>query len=617
MNDLKNVDHLDDHVDAEIISCLSLVKPRSFFLFAGAGSGKTRSLVNALDHVRDKLGSELRLSNRRVAVITYTKAARDEIIRRTQFDPIIAVSTIHAFAWSVIGGFNHDIREWLRVKLALDIADLEAKEKTGRKGTKASIERIADIAAKTRRLERLDSIRCFVYSPDSDNRSRDSLSHSEVLSITGAFIQNKPVLRDMLKDGYPFILVDESQDTNKNIVDALFSLQASHPNKIALGLLGDMMQRIYGDGKAGLGDELPADWAKPVKRLNFRCPRRIVRLINKIREATDKQVQLPCSKAIEGHVRMFILPANTHDKPGVEEQIRKQMEVVTGDSSWALPGGSKDLILEHRMAARRLRFDELFVALSSYTPFYTGLLDGTLPALTLFSEQVLPLIDADQDKFAVARIMRKCSPLLSAETLEKAQDESRQLALAAAAAAALQAVGKDSSATFGKLLNEVARTGIFQIPDVLRGAIGVAASTEPLTNDEDEQRSDRDKAIEQFLGVPFVQIRPYLDYVSHAATFDTHQGVKGLEFPNVLVIMDDTEARGFLFKYEKLFGGSSGEDSTTAATRRLFYVTCSRAARSLCLVAYSENPDRVRQHVIDHGWFDQDEVEMGVNLSTL
>src|SRR4051812_25429725 len=93
-----DVDKLDDHVDDEITSCLRLDKPRSFFLFAGAGSGKTRSLVNALHHVRESLGPTLRLRKQRVAVVTYTKAARDEIIRRTEFDSIIAVSTIHAFA---------------------------------------------------------------------------------------------------------------------------------------------------------------------------------------------------------------------------------------------------------------------------------------------------------------------------------------------------------------------------------------------------------------------------------------------------------------------------------------------------------------------------------------
>jgi DNA helicase-2/ATP-dependent DNA helicase PcrA len=610
--EMLQADHIDDHVDREIIDCLSLDAPKSFFLFAGAGSGKTRSLVNALDYVRKNLGPTLRLRNQRVAAITYTKAARDEIIRRTQFDPIISVSTIHAFAWSVIEGFTHDIREWLRVELAKDIADLHEKEKKGRKGSKASAERIADIEAKTQRLTQLDSIKRFIYSPDADNRGRDSLSHSEVLEITGCFIRTKSVMQRILKDGFPFILVDESQDTNRHIVEALFALQEANRGGFALGLLGDMMQRIYGDGQPGLGESLPADWATPTKKLNFRCPRRVITLINKIRESTDKQLQVPCSQAIEGHVRMFILAADTREKSAVEKAIAQQMAGLANDPEWTAENGSKNLILEHRMAARRLGFDEMFAPLYSYKQFGTGLLDGTLPVVTLFSGRVLPLVDAKDDKFATARIVRASSPLLSADALRSAKDEIEQLKKAQAAVDSLLRLFEDkASPTFGQVLGEVANSGIFAIPDSLRPAIGKTVVM-TLDEEDDDQRTERDQAIEQFLAAPFDQIRPYVDYVTRKSNFDTHQGVKGLEFPRVMVIMDDFEARGFQFKYEKLFGGTTSEDATTAATRRLFYVTCSRAERSLCLIAYTDDPERVRKHVVGQGWFEAGEVQVGL-----
>jgi DNA helicase II / ATP-dependent DNA helicase PcrA len=88
-----------------------------------------------------------------------------------------------------------------------------------------------------------------------------------------------------------------------------------------------------------------------------------------------------------------------------------------------------------------------------------------------------------------------------------------------------------------------------------------------------------------------------------------------------MVIIDDRDARGFLFSYEKLFGTkeksdadrkneSQGAETTIDRTRRLFYVTCSRAVDSLAIVAYSEKPGMVKARVLAEGWFESDEVEV-------
>jgi DNA helicase-2/ATP-dependent DNA helicase PcrA len=103
-----------------------------------------------------------------------------------------------------------------------------------------------------------------------------------------------------------------------------------------------------------------------------------------------------------------------------------------------------------------------------------------------------------------------------------------------------------------------------------------------------------------------------MEYLSGEAHFDTHQGVKGLEFDRVMVIMDDAEARGFQFKYEDLFGGKAAGEKTVESTKRLFYVTASRAKESLALVAYSSAPDRVQHFLLQEDWFTADEVVVGV-----
>jgi len=76
-------DSIDDVVDDEIAKCLDLSAPISFFLFAGAGSGKTRSLVTALRYVQERLSAQLRSRGQRVAVITYHQCGK----RRDQEAP--------------------------------------------------------------------------------------------------------------------------------------------------------------------------------------------------------------------------------------------------------------------------------------------------------------------------------------------------------------------------------------------------------------------------------------------------------------------------------------------------------------------------------------------------
>ena len=114
-----------DKLRKTIAACLDLEKPKSFFLYAGAGTGKTRAVVEALDIFRGRYGTLFRWSGQKVAVITYTNAACDEIRHRIDFDPIFAVSTIHSFAWEQIRMYPHDISACLRVRLSKEISELQ------------------------------------------------------------------------------------------------------------------------------------------------------------------------------------------------------------------------------------------------------------------------------------------------------------------------------------------------------------------------------------------------------------------------------------------------------------------------------------------------------------
>lgn len=615
-----NID-ADADVEKEIAACLDLDSPRSFFLYAGAGSGKTRSLVNALEYIKQKNLTRLRLRGQQVAVITYTNAAREEIDRRLRFDPSFYVATIHSFAWKLIGGFNKDIREWLRTNIAEEISELKEAEAKGRAGTKASLTRLAQIQAKTDRLDRLDQIKTFSYNPAGDNRHRSALNHSEVIEICASFLSKKPLMQSILVNQHPFLFVDESQDTNKRIVDALFALQSAHPKSFSLGFIGDTMQRIYNDGKERIEDDIPKEWARPAKLLNHRSPERIVRLINKIRSQVDTQQQQARSDREEGLVRLFALQRSAADKPALEASARGYMASATGDAEWTNVKKCKILTIEHHMAARRMGFAALFEPIYAIDRFRTGLLDGSLPTVRFFSGSVLPLVKAAQrdDKFAIARIVREESPLLTSEILRSSVDQRSQVQLAHKATQSLIALFADGVPTCREILTNVSATGLFEIPEALRpfaAGIKEAASAEAEIADPVTEETN---ALDEFLNAPFSEVEPYADYIADRAEFGTHQGVKGLEFDRVMVVMDDEEARGFMFGYEKLFGAKEltpadkkneieGRDNSISRTRRLFYVTCSRARKSLALLIYCADPNAVRTHVLTNGWFDDGEV---------
>lgn len=620
-----NDDMVDDDVDEEIHRCLNLKTPQSFFLYAGAGSGKTRSLVKALDKIRSESRRYLTLHGQRIGVITYTKAACDEIKERTEFDSLIEVSTIHSFSWDLIKPYHFDIREWLRQNLEQEISDLEDKQLKGRPNTKASIDRENKIISKKARLENLRSVKRFTYNPNSDNYGKDALNHSEVISITSSFLNNKTTLQEMLIGKFPILLIDESQDTMAELMDALLVVQGKYRTRFCLGLFGDTMQRIYGHGKVNLENCIPPDWARPAKKMNHRCSGRIIRLINRIRSEVDDQEQQGRSDKSDGVVRFFIVPNENSGKSEIEAEIMRRMGEVSRNPDWK---PDKTLTLEHHMAARRIGFFELFAPLYAVDRFRTGLLDGTLPGLRFFTQYILPLVRSMRagDRFGAAAVVRKSSPLLDSRRLRNLTgfDQKKSLETAKKASDALLSLWENqTSPTLLDVLNTVATSGLFVIPEILE-PIAKRQDSESFQDAESEDEEDGDAALEAWDAVmmcSFEQVEKYDQYISGNSVFDTHQGVKGLEFQKVIVVVDDEEAKGFLFSYDKLFGVKKrtetdiknereGKDTSIDRTRRLFYVTCSRAEENLAIVAYSSNPKMLKEQVINRQWFEDSEVEI-------
>lgn len=633
----------DSGADATIRACLSLEQPRSFFLFAGAGSGKTRSLKDALEGLDTQTLTTLRKHSRKIAVITYTNAAADEITRRVKADPVFQVQTIHSFAWSLIEGRTADIRGWLASNLQTEIAEIQAAHAKGRAGN-AHDERVKKMASKAKRLERLAEIRTFTYAPVGDNFGRDALQHTEVIALAAHFLTESETFQNIVLARYPFILIDESQDTMKPLMEALLTFEARHRGRIALGLLGDTMQRIYTDGLRDL-DKRVGDFAQPAKQMNHRSRARIVDLANAIRRDDDGRQQRAREDKPGGTVRVFLAPSEGTDRAAFEASTRAEMARITGDPAWQNTQAIKTLTIERHMAAARLSFSELFEPLSKPDKLKDGFRDGTLPAMRLFTHRVLPLVAAQRngDAFAAMAVLRDSSPLVDAKGIRAGRgDQATGLDAARAGVAALMKLFEyERDPNCAEVLAVVAVHGLFPIPDQLRPCLPdenpVAQGMADILTELDHLFDELDlttpeaqpptettitEAWTQALKAPFSQVASYLAYVDDRSPYGTHQGVKGLEFPRVMVIADDVHTRfKGLASYETLFGvkplsddtrkkASKGEETTIERTRRLLYVTCTRAEESLALVLYSEAPDTIRRFLISNGWMAEGEIVM-------
>lgn len=601
--------HIDDHVDEEIKQCFGEKNHRSFFVFAGAGAGKTRSLVRLLKYLENNVSEKLTINAQKIAVITYTNAACEEILRRTDYNPIFSVQTIHSFLWELIKELQHDIKKWLKGNLLSEISELESQQLKGRPGATYD-KRAKKLEEKRKRLAKIESVKKFIYNPNGQNIGYDSLNHAEVVKMGSEFIMNKIIMQKILISKYPILLIDESQDTKKELIDAIIEIYDNYKDNIIIGMFGDTMQRIYLDGKENLEKAIPKDWTKPNKIMNHRSAKRIVELANSIRKNVDGKTQQYRSDRHEGNIMLFICDKNLN-KENVENYVLNRMAKISKDDKWLMD--TKKLILEHHMAANRLGFKDFFTPIYNVEKFKNGILDGSLPQIKFFTSIIIPLIQAHQsnNSFEEMKIIRKYSPILSKKNFNKdteCQKETLQnIKQSVNELYKLWNDGKEPNCI--EILKNVEKSGLFEIPDKLKDI---------LVN---EDLNEEELAMRQALSASFDEIIKYDEYIKGNSEFATHQGVKGLEFPRVMVIIDDEEAKGFLFSYEKLFGAKEksetdikneleGKDTSMSRTARLFYVACTRAEKSLAIIAYTENIDKVRNTLTDNNWFYNNEIEI-------
>jgi DNA helicase II / ATP-dependent DNA helicase PcrA len=237
------------HTDADRAVQECLTNSQSFALIAGAGSGKTTSLISALDFIRTNHGSTLRLHRQQIACITYTRRAVEVINSKLGFDELYLVSTLHSFLWGEIGRFTDDIREML-VNYRIPALIAKAREKDNGKTTKEALKARIQIVRLEAQLLGLPNVQKFKYDDSVfSDYLEGRLNHDDVIEIAGSLLEHKSVFRKLLGLRFPYLFIDEAQDTFECIVAGLNRTCAGIGLPI-VGYFGDPWQQIF-ENRAG------------------------------------------------------------------------------------------------------------------------------------------------------------------------------------------------------------------------------------------------------------------------------------------------------------------------------------------------------------------------------
>lgn len=534
--------------DDKIQECID--QRQSFILDAGAGSGKTYSLVKALDYIRGGVRSELVRNSQKVACITFTNVAKDEIIERTEHDPLFVVSTIHDFLWSVLKTFQKEL------KVAVVTLNTKLPNNSRRK---KDAEELSDAMEKCERI---------VYSDRGANYLEGRIFHDDLLEIALIMFQSHPMLSRIVAVRYPFILVDEYQDTSDRVISILLSYVLACETPPVIGFFGDKWQSIY----PNVIGEIPADLREglvPIqKEENYRCSTAVISLLNRIR--TDIE-QKPAGKNVPGSA-VYI---NLSGIAGVSDAIAKAEKIVQDDFGWPKENGeAKILFLTHRLISRRAGYEELWTAYHERGGFYRDRFQsGEDEIARFFCEKIEPLIDA----WHSGKAGKAISILNDKErVIAGAEDKGR-------VSAALDKLVEISNreVAIQDVLAHLQDTGLIPLLDDLAFWMKPPAK-DGNQNEEDDERER--SFFEKLFKVPYRQLRAYRDVLEHNLPYSTKHGVKGDEFEIVFVVLDDAGANWNQYSFGKFLAGADTSQSRLLRTRNLFYVCCSRSKDKLAVI---------------------------------
>lgn len=554
-------------VEQSIFNCIDSVK--SFILDAGAGSGKTWALVQALNYVIETKGKVLAERSQKIVCITYTNVAKDEIIERTERNDLIRVSTIHDFLWDCIKKFQKELRielkKLIQFKLSETEVELASKTRTNTKIYKKLTERKIKYQEA---IENLESGQLKIRYDNYSSYKKGKFSHDELIVIAESIFAEHPKIRKMVADTYPIVFIDEYQDTQKETVLILLEHIHGRPN-FMLGFFGDKRQQIYDTGIGEIPDKYDVELIQ--KKENFRSSKEVIELLNKLRD--DLIQEQPENNQRRGKIIFYYTP-------DIEEFNANEFIESNLKDFWSLQSNSevKVLYLIHRFIARENQYEEIYSVHSKNADIITKNKDNR--GLSPFTD-ILFDIEEICTLYKENRIQALLKKLFFDVTSFDSKKELNKLMSTFIEIREKEKIGNVIKYVFEKKL----------IPK----SEGV--------KDYDFDDDDKKKFYDELIDIDYAQFMRLYQVQEENTPFSTKHNTKGDEFDNVLVVVDD-DNKFYKYNFGEYFAGDESKIERYNLTRNLFYVVCSRAKHNLAIVCVSALSEGAKSHIKE--WFGEE-----------
>lgn len=233
-------------------------KERFIFLLAGAGTGKTRVLV---ERTKRFLKEGIHAEN--ILLITFTKKGSEELKHRFKNETDIPfITTFHGFCYQMIKPYTH--------------IDLIQEEDLVIEFSKDELRQI-EIEKRNKKSSRLLKRYNYVL------KKRNKLDFTDLELLMLKYLKKDKIFRYTIKQRFTHIFIDEFQDTSQIQFELIKQLKGEHTN---LFCVGDPDQSIYafrGANKRVI-DAYISTFKATLYRLdlNYRSSKEIVVLANKL-----------------------------------------------------------------------------------------------------------------------------------------------------------------------------------------------------------------------------------------------------------------------------------------------------------------------------------------------